>query len=320
MSLRNTGVSTQHYQVSTRSLGPDQNVQTGSVTLNDNTSPQFTNYQGLTNNYETFTFTVPAGAKRLDSSIAYPGNPSRGNNSRVRLILIDPASQFAAHSLPQGVGNFGNADVINPAAGTWTGVIFGDPLPREEPMGRFPGAWPRSNYTSFGTVTPSHVTVMPGRFKRVTLKETTPASAGDSAGSIVILPTTAGAEPTSVPVTLRSMVNVTGAGTFQGTLTGGNGRPSGEGQEEFYEFKVGANVKDITANVSLTNDTNDPVGAYLISPDGDALGNRPEFIQRQPDQLADRVRGNPCGRHWTLMSTSPSRSSATRCHSHYGRT
>ena len=65
-------------------------MQSGTVTLNDGTSPQFTNYHGLTNNYETFTFNVPAGQARLDASIAYPGNPAKGNNQRVRLILIDP--------------------------------------------------------------------------------------------------------------------------------------------------------------------------------------------------------------------------------------
>ena len=42
-------------------LARDFADQTGSVTLNDATSPQFANYQGLTNNYGTFTFNVPSG-------------------------------------------------------------------------------------------------------------------------------------------------------------------------------------------------------------------------------------------------------------------
>ena len=110
--MSNTGASTQTVKLAGRTFGPDQNVQTGSVTLSDATSPQVLNYQGLPNNYQVFHFHVPAGADRLAASLAWPVDQSNCNvnecetglNSRVRMILIDPTRQVRRSLAAAGSG------------------------------------------------------------------------------------------------------------------------------------------------------------------------------------------------------------------------
>jgi Subtilase family/Peptidase inhibitor I9 len=272
LTVTNTGGLPQIVNLFGRILGPDRNVQTGSVTLNDITSRKFIGSDGVQYNYAVINFTVPVGAERLDASIAYPGILSTLGPGV--LILIDPQGRFAANSAPQGIGNFGNVDVRFPVPGTWTGVIFSAVASLGGVNGTMPWRAAIQHFVPFASVQPNFLVLAPGQTQTVAISAATPASPGDIAGSIVLASDFGPDGITSIPVTLRSLVDVAKGGAFNGVLTGANGRPlpTGAGQKQYYEFRVPPGIRDITANVSLTNDANDPVGAYLISPDGDALG------------------------------------------------
>ncbi len=306
VTVTNTSAQAQSVRVSGRTFGHTENVHTGSVTLNDATSLQFLNAAGLLNNYALFTFKVPKGADRLNASIAYPGVTSNGLNARVRISLIDPQGRFAAYSIPQGVGNFGNVDVRDPLQGTWTGVIFCDAASINGTNGTIPWQVSTQRFVPFGSISPSSFHLAPGHSRTFRVTASTPSTPADSEGSIVLtssggIDNFVGTERNSIPVTLRSLVNVAHRGAFNGLLTGGNGRSPGEGQTDYYEFNVDPGHSGITANVSLTNDIGDIVGSYLVNPNGVAVGFGQNSLNGTNTASLTAYTLNPVSGTWTLI-------------------
>ncbi|HEY2641894.1 MAG TPA: S8 family serine peptidase, partial [Streptosporangiaceae bacterium] len=274
-TITNTGSSSQTVHLSTRTLGPLTHVQQGKVTISNAHSGHFIDFAGFKDNYGVFHFSVTAGQQRLNAAMAFPAKfTSSQVTYPLTMILIDPKGKFAATTLPQGVTRNGKVDVINPAAGRWTAVIFG-PVggrPLDGTTGTVHVAVSTQNFVSFGSLSQTTLTLPQGQTSApVTLSVSTPASPGDLAGSVVV---DAGHGASTIPVLLRSYVQLTGpstSGSFTGNLTGGNGR--GPGQFAFYQFTVpSATNQDITASVHLANDPNNLMNTYLVDPAGEIDG------------------------------------------------
>ena len=279
VKLTNTGSKTQAVSLHGRALGPDQNTQSGTVTLQDTTSDQVIDWSGYPNNYAEFHFTVQPGQSRLDVSIAYPGDVSTLSDP-VQLFLIDPKGRYAAASNPQGFGNYGNADVRSPVAGTWTAVVNDVVAADDGYNGTVSWQAVTEQYQAFGSVSPSSFSLAPGASRNVTVTATAPSAPGDEAASLAINSNLGG--PTSIPVVVRSLIEPSAGGAFSGVLTGGNGRPGNVAQDNYYEFNVPAGTKAISAALALENDPTAATGgviagAYLVSPDGNVVGSAQNY-------------------------------------------
>lgn len=246
-TLTNDGSSTETIRLSSRTLGAYTPVLTEplSLTATDNAS-------------QVVRFTVPRGQARLNVAVSLP--------AVVNISLIAPDRDFAAYNLPQGEGNYGDAQVTDPAAGTWTALISAS--------GAVPAQFEASTATwqPLGTLSADSLTLAPGASGSFTLTASTPSQPGDEAGSVLLdssAKSPSFATVTSIPVTLRALVPTPSPSTtFTGTLTGGNGRAASTGQTSYYQVQIPVGLKALNVQVSTPN-ANNTFFAELVDPSTD---------------------------------------------------
>lgn len=258
-TVTNDGRSPQTLSLTSRTLGSYRVVDTTTVDLSDSTG-----------NLAEVQFVVPPGMARLDGSIAFVGaGPTTDFAASVDMSLIDPNGDLAEYNLPQGTGNFSDAQVADPVPGLWTAWISGAPSSDGGTAGPVLFEARVANWVPFGSVSPTHLQLAPGASSTVQLTVPTPASPGDEAGSIVI--SSNAAEPTfaattSVPVTLRSYIpSLPATTTFSGIYSGGNGRVQSDAQSNYYQIEVPAGTQSLDATVTAPNNSDEFV-AELIDP------------------------------------------------------
>jgi subtilisin family serine protease len=286
--LTNDGAGSVTVGLSSRALSPYTVISTKSLSLTN------------AGEYETeVTFNVPAGQARLNASVSLQGV--------VFLSLIAPNGDLAEYNLPQGFGNYGNAQVALPAPGKWTALIatdgFGPAVPAQFQAST--ATWQR-----FGSLSTNSLKLAPGASGSFTLTVPTPAQAGDADGSIMLFNSAnvpGFAKVTSIPVTLRSLVPSLST-TFTGTLTGGNGRGPNIGQTAYYQLKVPSGTKALNVSAS-TGNPNNTLFAELVGPSGNAasaaanglLATSTSGPTIQPENGAELHVMSPSAGLWTLV-------------------
>jgi hypothetical protein len=254
-------------------------------------------------NFSQTTFTVPFGADHLSVQLAWPGGGANGQ-SLVRLALIGPNGEYEDHSLPQGAGNHGTADVRYPAPGTWTAIFFAS-----RSAGGFHGnvnyEVTTTKYVDFGSVSPSTLTIEPGQTGTFKVRVKLPSDAGDQSAAVEL--DTPSHNRFSVPVTLRSLLSTrTDGGAFTGVLTGGNGRGNPGAQTQAYFFDVPKGKADLGIDLTIAKDPNQQVFTAIMGPDRQVLSlSTNQSVDDQGNvvplaSLQDYVRAPAPGR-WTLF-------------------
>jgi hypothetical protein len=269
LSLTNAGASSISVRPTARNLEPESVVAEGSVALGPGSPLHFSDADGTSATATAVTFAVPPGADRLAGSVAWQPASSP---SPVVLTVLDPAGRIAAYSLPLGNGGVGHVDVVDPAPGHWTALVWSRSQGSAHPENvsyRFVTAAFREAPVG------GSLRLRPGQTRTWQVCLDTPSQPGDVARSILLR--VGGTVAATVPVVMRSIVPVGPDGAhFEGAFVGGNGLLVGGvagGEFHSYQFDLPANKQDLSVALSIDNPGSELWG-FLVDPHGMPLTAR----------------------------------------------
>jgi len=300
VAITNTGKSSQKLSPTLQGLGAPFAGQTLTLNLDAANDPTFPNVTGSPRAYITRTFTVPAGAQHLDAAIAWQ-SPFFAAPPIAYLGLLDPRGRDAAYSIPQGAGSgYGHVDIVNPMPGTWTAIIWTRVAGLASAYtGPVQFSWAVERYVKFGSVSPASFILAPGATQYVTARFSMPSQAGDQ--SVAIRLGDGDDSLSEIPIALRTLIPIShGSGSFSGTLTGGNGRPS-TGPTQTFAFDVPPGVNNMALNLQIS----DPLyllEGLLVDPNGMQLSVEPNVDANANSTGAMQLsRANPMPGRWRFI-------------------
>lgn len=273
LKVRNVGTKKLSVAVSTRDLRATS-VSTKTTAIDASSSQTFPYATtGAPWVFKKVTFVVPKSTDRLVTAMTWQGAARAVGTSSVtpvvRVSLFTPDGSFASNSRPQGgpvSANYANLDVRKPVAGTWTAVLY-TPAGANGYTGDVTLQTTAEKAIRVGRVDHRTLKLKAGQSKSVKVSLTMPSSAGDIARAITLRTKD---HQTAVPVVQRAVVPVSdGAGSFKGTITGGNARAGSAAQVFTYAFDVPAGVPDLGAGVTLADDAGIQLEGVLVDPNSE---------------------------------------------------
>jgi hypothetical protein len=311
LQVTNTGADTVTVNLSTRALAATPVAsQSGEFCMQPDTpkpgcpanTGSFPIWTGVSDAYQDVHFTVPSttGPSRLEFAA---GHSYTNQSALLNFALLEPNGAYAAYSLPQGLGDYGEVEVTNPPPGKWTAVFFTEGADIGT-SGTIRWSADTFTYDGGGTIVPSSLILAPGQTAVAQLLLTSSSVSGDSSQSVVVSSIYG---TTTVPVTVRTTIALgRDGGTFSGMLTGGDGRSGDEAATNTYAFNVPNGENDLDVSVALADDPQDVFVAELIDPNGQTVSystNAPRDNQlglATSSLSADLYAVNPMSGPWTL--------------------